>query len=205
MSTEPDPLVERVRRRDASALGEYLERQRKPLLTFIEKSLGPRLRGKVDVQDVYQEVSLSAWSALATVELGERNPFNWLCALAEQRIIDAHRKYFTAQKRSGDREQPLNVKPRPDASQELADLLVASMTTASQAFSRNQKQLRLDAALQSLADDSREALRLRYVDGLPTKQIAEKLGKTDGAVRVLLTRSLQRLQELLGQDAEKRE
>lgn len=57
---------------------------------------------------------------------------------------------------------------------------------------------RLDAALESLAAECREALRLRYTDGLPTKQITEKLGKTDGAVRVLLTRSLQRLQEILG-------
>ena len=52
-------------------------------------------------------------------------------------------------------------------------------------------------AMASLPEESRHALRMRYVESLPTKQIAERLGKTDGAVRVLLTRSLKRLQELL--------
>jgi len=42
-----------------------------------------------------------------------------------------------------------------------------------------------------------KALRLRYVEGLPSKQIAQQLGKTDGAVRVMLTRSINRLQAIL--------
>jgi RNA polymerase sigma-70 factor (ECF subfamily) len=36
------------------------------------------------------------------------------------------------------------------------------------------------------------------VDGLPTKEIAERLGKSDVAVRVLLSRTVQKLQQLLG-------
>ncbi len=201
MALPNDPLVARLRLQDASALGDYLDQQRRPLLAFIDKNLGLRLRGKVDPQDIFQEASLSAWNSLASADLAERDPFNWLCHLAEQRIIDAHRRFFGAQKRAGDRELPLNAKAGPEASRELVDFLVASMTTASQVFSRDQKQLRLNAALADLAADSREALRLRYVDGLPTKEIAQKLGKSDGAIRVLLTRSLQRLQQILGTGA----
>ena len=52
-------------------------------------------------------------------------------------------------------------------------------------------------ALDSLPEEARQAVRLRYVEGLPSKEIAEQLGKSDGAVRVLLTRSLQKLQEIL--------
>ena len=75
-------------------------------------------------------------------------------------------------------------------------MLVASMTSASQAFSRNQKEIRLLAALEKLPAEHREALRLRYLEDMPSKQIAERLGKTDGAVRVMLTRSLAKLQEI---------
>jgi len=32
---------------------------------------------------------------------------------------------------------------------------------------------------------------------LPSKEIAQRLGKSDGSIRVMLTRSLARLQELL--------
>lgn len=56
-------------------------------------------------------------------------------------------------------------------------------------------------ALALLPEDQREAIRLRYVEGLPSKEIAQRLGKTDGAVRVMLTRTLNKLQTLLGPDA----
>jgi RNA polymerase sigma-70 factor (ECF subfamily) len=56
------------------------------------------------------------------------------------------------------------------------------------------------AALDTLPEDQREALRLRYLVGLPSKEIAVKLGKSDGAVRVMLTRGLSRLQALMVDD-----
>ena len=76
-------------------------------------------------------------------------------------------------------------------------MLVNSMTTPSQAFSRNAREEKLLAALSELPEMQREALRMRYVESLPTKQIAEKLGKTDGALRVMLTRSLKKLEEIM--------
>ena len=57
-------------------------------------------------------------------------------------------------------------------------------------------------ALNGLTDDAREALRLRYMEGLPSKEIAERLGKSDGATRVLLSRSLTKLQEILSGNSE---
>ena len=53
-------------------------------------------------------------------------------------------------------------------------------------------------ALGKLPAEQREALRLRYVENLPSKEIAARLGKSDGAVRVMLTRALGQLQQLLG-------
>lgn len=40
---------------------------------------------------------------------------------------------------------------------------------------------------------------MRYVDGLATKQIAERTGRSDVAVRVMLSRTVQKLQELVGE------
>jgi len=77
------------------------------------------------------------------------------------------------------------------------------MTTASKAFSRNQREMKLMTALEQLPEDQREALRLRYVEGLQSKEIAERIGKSDGAVRVMLSRSLSKLQEILGPELEK--
>lgn len=197
-----DPeLLERIRRRETPALIEYLEANRGPLLGFIRKSLSDALARKVEPDDILQEATLSAIQALPQFDLTDRDPFGWVCQQIERRIIDAHRRYVGAQKRSTGKEVGLSAGGDADAGG-LIDMLAASMTTPSQAFSRDQKEFKLQVALQSLPEDSREALRLRYVEGLPSKEIAERLGRTDGAVRVLLTRSLAKLQALLEDESE---
>lgn len=82
------------------------------------------------------------------------------------------------------------------------DLLVASITSPSQAFSRGAKEMKLLVALESLPAENREAIRLKYVEGLPTKEIAEQLDKSDVAVRVMISRSMVKLQELLKHEDE---
>ena len=104
--------------------------------------------------------------------------------------------YKGADKRALHREVPLAG--GADASQAgFMQMLVASITSPSSAFSRDQREFRLQQAIEQLPEESREALRMRYVESLPSKEIAQRLGKSDGAVRVLLTRSLKKLQPIL--------
>lgn len=194
-------LVKKLKAGDVEALAHYVEQRRGPLMGYIEKQLGSALRRKLEPEDVLQEVSAEAVRSLGLVDLSERDPFGWLCQLAERRIIDAHRRFFGAQKRDAGREVPLGTPGGDQSRAALIDMLVASMTSASQAFSRNQREHRLAEAMAQLPADQREAIRLRYLEGLPSKQIAEKLGRTDGAVRVMLTRTLNRLLELLGPES----
>jgi RNA polymerase sigma-70 factor (ECF subfamily) len=200
MSDAIDSLMDGVKRREPAALAEYLEAMRKPLLAFISHKFGSGLRRKLEAEDVFQEVSVEAIRALPDADLSERDPFRWLCQIAERKIIDAHRRFYGAQKRDAGRELALNAACGDGRTGEVIDLLVASMTTATQAFSRNQKEIRLIAALSALPAEQQQAIRLRYVEGLASKEIAEKLGKTDGAVRVMLTRSLAQLQKILDVD-----
>lgn len=203
MSDQADEeIVGRLRAGDVGALAQFLTARQRPLLAFIERQLGAALRSKVEPDDLYQEVSAEAVRSLNGVELGDRDPFSWLCQIAERRIIDAHRRYFGAQKRSAAREVSLGTPVGGDQSRAaLVDLLVMTMTTASQAFSRNQREMKLLDAMGQLNEEQREALRLRYLEGLPSKEIATRMNKTDGAVRVMLSRSLDRLQTILGPDA----
>jgi RNA polymerase sigma-70 factor, ECF subfamily len=196
---ELDHLTERLRRHDSSALAMYLERRRPQFLAFIDNRLGPALRGKLEPQDVFQELAVKSLAALPQTDLTERDPFGWLCHLAEQCIIDGHR-HFAAGKRAVGRERPGNV-PVGEASQDLVAMLAASLTSPSQAVARDERHQALQEALGALPDEHREVLRLRYAEGLPTKEIAERIGKSDVATRVLLTRLVRRLQDLLGPDA----
>lgn len=197
MSDNREKLVERVRAKDAEALADFLDLVRPQLLAFIDRQLGTALRRKIEAEDIFQEMSADAVRSLADVDLAERDPFSWLCQVADRRIKDAAR-FFDAQKRDSAREVPLGTPGGGSTGQPgLINMLVASMTTPSQAFSRNVREAQLAEALGKLPEDQREALRLRYVENLPTKQIADRIGKSDAAVRVMLSRSLKRLQGLL--------
>jgi RNA polymerase sigma-70 factor (ECF subfamily) len=203
MDDVADALIARIRNKDSQALVEFIELRRPQLLAYIERNLSTSLGRKLEAADILQEVSMSAVSSLATFELADRDPFSWLCQLAEHRIIDAHRKLVAAQKRSSDRE--VSSGPASDSESVqggFIDLLVVSMTSPSGALFRNQRALRLQEALKNLSEESQQALKLRYVEGLPSREIATRLQRTDGATRVLLTRSLAKLQELLRHESD---
>lgn len=196
MSTDPIPLADRVRRGDATALAAFIEERRPALAAFVDRRLGAGLRGKMEPADVLQELAVKALRELPGTDLTGRDPFGWLCQLAEQCIVDGHR-HFAAGKRAAGREVRGSA-PVGDGTQDLIALLSASMTSPTQAVVRHERQGRLDAALDGFPPDHREALRLRYGEGLPTKEVARRLGKSDVATRVLLARLVQKLQELLG-------
>jgi RNA polymerase sigma-70 factor (ECF subfamily) len=196
--THDTQIVARLRSGDEQALAEFVEANRSALMAFLNSRIGAHLAKKTEAEDIQQDACLEACRSLDKAPLENWNPLHWLFQICERKISDAHRRHFASQKRDASREASI-----PDdsaAAGGLANLLAASMTTASEAFSRDQRQLRVLAALDTLPEDQREALRLRYLVGLPSKEIAQKLGKTDGAVRVMLSRSLGKLQEMLTEE-----
>lgn len=181
----------------AEDLSTFFESHRRQLLAYVDRNLGPALRTRIEPEDILQEVVASALASLEQFQVEGRDPFRLFCQIAEQRIIDFHRHHVGAQKRSTSREVSMNAPAQGADDFGFVDMLVASITSPSQAFSRDQKEFRLQQALAELSGEQREVLRLRYVEGLPTREIAEQVGKTDGAIRVMLTRAVARLQEIM--------
>ena len=195
---EDDPeLLKGISEGDAGALASFLDVNRRQLMAFISRRLGDALRTKVEVEDIFQDVSAEAIRTLTPEWPGEREPFSWLCHLSERKIVDAHRHHFDAQKRDAGKERALDARSPDGGKIGLVNMLVKSMTTPSAAFSRNVREGRLHAAIAELKEDQREAIRLKYIANMPSKQIAEALGKSDAAVRVMLTRIMKQLHELL--------
>ena len=78
-------------------------------------------------------------------------------------------------------------------------MLVKSMTTPSAAFSRNAREARLYDAIGQLNPEQQEAVRMKYIENKPSKEIADALGKSDAAVRVMLTRTMKQLHEIMSE------
>jgi len=189
--------INALRSGDEAALVAFLQAKEQSLLAFIRSRIGTQLQKKVEPEDILQEVSIEAVRVLGQTDLSTWDPLHWLFQISERKIIDAHRRYFASKKRDASREAAL---PAGSSAPGLENLLAASMTTPSQAFSRDQRQLRLMAALETLPEVQREVLRLRYLVGLPSKEIARKFNKTDGATRVTISRALRQLQSLLAEE-----
>jgi len=197
----PDNRLENaIRAREREALAEYMEKKRSVLLALIRRNMSASLARKVDPQDVLQEVAIHAFNGLAEVDLTRVSPYAWLCRLAEQRIIDAHRRYFSAGKRSAHVEVGLYDPRSADHSGAFADILVASLTTPTQFIARDEKTRALLEQFERLSPEVREALSLRYVNGLSLQDIARKLGKSEGSVRVMLSRGVKKLKVSMEKD-----
>lgn len=196
--TEPDKeqqLAARISAGDTEAMAEYLQFRRHDLLAVILNKMGPALRSRIEADDIFQEVAGAAVASMQELDFTAQGPFGWLCEIVQRKIVDADRR-FSAKKRSAHKE--VGIHGSPDQTQAgIANLLVASITSPSKAFSRQQKEFVLLSALEQLPDDQRRVLHMRYADGRATRDIASEIGKSDGATRVLLTRALKKLKQLV--------
>jgi RNA polymerase sigma-70 factor (subfamily 1) len=199
--TNEEDLIALIRTGDENALALLLQEHREQLLNVIERKMSDRLRRKVDPEDVLQDAMTHCIKAFGDVDPATIDPIAWIHQVCERRLIDAHRHHFGAQKRDAHREVALQGGRSTETSPALIDMLINSFTTPSQAFVRGQREQKLLEAMQQLPEEQSRMLRMRYVEELPTKQIAERMNKTDGAIRVTLTRSIKRLEQLLEGEA----
>lgn len=194
-----ESLLLDLRQGKAAALGAYLERHRPEIMAFLGRITGDHLLGLLTLDDLYQEVAASAWAAFPQVSGANLEPLPWLLQLARRRVSDAYRFHFVAQRRARSQLRSLEHN-QADGRMSLEELLVSSITSPSDVVSRNIRLNRVDQALQSLGDEIELIVRMRYVDGLSTQEIAQRLDKSDVSIRVTLSRSIKKLAALLAED-----
>jgi len=198
-SREQIALESRVRSRDPDALAELLQCHSQRLIAFIRSITSERLKAMVEPEDLFQELSATAVTGLATAPLDNYTLLEWLQQIARRRVIDAHRFHFGAKRRDANRQFSLQAGgDRNGDGGGLEALIAASMTSPTAALSRDIRLSRLHEVIANLPEEQQAVVRMRYIEGKPTKQIAHAIGKTDVAVRVLLSRTLRSLEQQLG-------
>jgi RNA polymerase sigma-70 factor (ECF subfamily) len=194
---EPDTeqLLEAAGEGDAEARGRLLERHRARLKRMVAIRFDRRLAARVDSSDVVQETLAEAAGKLDSYLQDRPLAFYpWLRQIAQQRLIDAHRRHLGADRRSVAREEPAGL---PDESaMELAKRLVAGEAPSAR-LRRGEQRAMVRKALDQLSERDREVLVLRYLEELSTSEAAAVLGTSEGTVRVRTLRALQRLRDIL--------
>lgn len=175
------------------------ENFRSYLILLARMRLGRRLQGKLDASDVVQQTLLEAHRDQAQFQgrtVAEQAA--WLRQVLARNLANVVRDLGRA-KRDVERERSLQAALDESASN-LEGWLAAEQSSPSQKLERQERAVRLAAALEELPEAQREAVVLRHFHGCSLAEIAEQLNCTTAAVTGLLhrgTRSLRKhLQDL---------
>src|SRR6476619_8512140 len=122
---ETDRLLDDARKGEPGAVDKLLGEFREPLRRVIDLRLDPAIARRVDASDIVQDVLIEANQRLTEYLKSPAMPFHlWLRHMAQDRIIDTHRRHRQAQRRSIDREQAIQ---RPAWSDQSSVQLVAQL------------------------------------------------------------------------------
>ncbi|RMF77808.1 MAG: sigma-70 family RNA polymerase sigma factor [Planctomycetota bacterium] len=202
-ANEPEQLVQQAIAGDRTALEELLLLHYDRLLARIARKLPTDLRGALSPEDVLQDVFLDVAERIGAFRPDGPEAFaRWSATIAEHRLIDLVRSRRAA-KRGGGRKA---VEAAPgDWSQTAIDILgqiAIHEHTPSRSAAGHEAVAAIRTALERINPDYRDALRMRYVEGLSVAQTAERMGRTPQAIHMLCHRGLSELRDVLGPDSD---
>jgi RNA polymerase sigma-70 factor (ECF subfamily) len=186
---EQQAALERARRGDAEARGQLLESFR-PYLRFMARTLRDgRLQGRLDDSDLIQDALLDAVRNFDSFRGGcVAELASWLRQIVLGAAHRAVRAHAGTGKRDLAREAPADS---------LANCVADPGSSPSAQAIRHEQAAQMARTIADLPDDMQQVLLGRHLDGLSYAILAERLGRSEGAVRVLYTRALRRVRERL--------
>lgn len=190
---------ERLRRKaaegDSAARAGFLAAYR-PYLRFLARDgIDDDLRAKVDASDLAQDVLVAAQREFPNFRgTTERELLAWLRRMLANRIVDYARKYGGARRKARERsiEDVLY-----ESSVAFESVVAASGLSPSGHAQKREAAALLADALSRLSDDYQEVILLRTKEGRSWQEVAERMGRSAGAVRMLWIRALTELRPLV--------
>jgi RNA polymerase sigma-70 factor, ECF subfamily len=192
----PERLIAEARRGDESARGRLLELYRNYLRLAARSLIGGALRIKLDPSDLVQETFLKAHRDFGQFAgMTERELVAWLRRILARSLANQV-KHHRRQARDQKRQESLDfLLEQSDLTLQFA--LAARAPSPSEAASRREQAVLLADAVDRLPDDYREAFVLRTLEHVPFEEIAARMGRSTGAVRMLWARAVKKLNEML--------
>jgi RNA polymerase sigma-70 factor, ECF subfamily len=180
------------------ALGQALDRCRHYLLDVARQSLGPALRAKGGASDLVQETYLEAHRQFPNFEgASEAQLRAWLRCLLMHKAAQLGRRYRGTRKRQLSREIPFGV---VDSLSGHPSQIAARNPSPSVQVIADEQLGQLSAAIARLADDHRQVVNLRYLQGLSFEEVGQRLGRSADAARMLWARAVEKLKLELYRD-----
>jgi RNA polymerase sigma-70 factor (ECF subfamily) len=190
-------LIADARQHRPEALERLLKSYRSYLMLLARMGLDRSLKRKADPSDLVQETLLKAHGGFGQFRgRTEAELAAWLRQILARNLADLARRFRQAEARQLARERSLEDL-LDQSSQTLGRLLATEGNTPSASAERRELAVVLADALDEVRPDHREVIVLRSLEERDWDEVARRMGRTPGAVRLLWTRALKELRPLI--------
>ena len=177
--TTKESLLRRAQKQDREAWSTIYDQFYPRVYAF----LMTRLHDSMLAEDLASDVFVNALKAISTYEERGLELTAWLFRIAHNRLIDHYRRSAIRQSTSLDEyEQGEATTGFPSTNPDGID----------------PDKIDIENALRTLADDQRQVVHLRFVEGLTSSEVAAVLSKSLASVKILQHRALKALKKALG-------
>ncbi len=193
-SETPEDLLGRARAGDREAFGALLEHYHSYIRLLAQTVIGTTLRLRLDPSDLVQEAFLEAHRDFPQFTGStERELLAWLRRILVRNLVD-NARHQKARIRNHHRQVSLEALLE-QSNMAVHEALAGTATSPSAAAVRGERAVLLAKALESLPADYREVIILRNLEGLKFNEVAARMSRSPGAVRMLWARALERLSQ----------
>lgn len=175
-------LIHSVAGGDVAAVDELYRCYSEPVMRFITRRVDEQLE---DAEEITLDTFVSAIKLAGGYD-GSSSIKTWLCGIARLRIVDFYRK-----KQRG--------KQVPSLMTASLDELLAGSTSFEEILNRVEARHVVDAMLEDLTKDEREALFLHYVEQLSIREAATLMNRSEKGIESLLTRAKNKAKNAMGE------
>ncbi len=166
-------LVARSVNGDADAFGELYVMHVEKIYRYVFY----HVYNRTESEDITQEVFLKAWRAISSCRGKEKTFSSWLYRIAHNQMVDTIRKR--------QRHQSVRIETVEN---------ISATTSGVEGYLEQQELLRV---LECLSPNQRQVIVLKFIEGLDNHEIADTMGKSEGAIRILQMRALSALKKEL--------
>lgn len=164
-----DTALIRAAQEDTAAFALLYEKY----VGLIEQYFVRRMASRQEAEDLTQEVFIRAFRALPKFRIANASYHTYLLHVAHNLLVDSYRRSAKTQWWN-----------RASFEEVVGETILPDLES-------------LDTLLASLSPIERSVMLLTYRDGFKAREIAEKLGKTENAIKLILSRSRQKLRSVL--------
>jgi len=192
-------LLGEARAGQSESLGSLLELYREYLRALARAQLNPRLQARASPSDLVQETFLQACRHFDQFRGNtEKEWLAWLRRILVHSLAQLVERQVLTQKRNISRNVTMGQGPRNsnNSSGAAESALISPGSSPSAQAQRHELVALVADQLARLPDAYREVLMLRNIECLPFEEVARRMGRSSGAVRILWLRALGQLREL---------